>query len=99
MINRKFKNKITPNEASILSIILQQSFETTGNTKDKTIQLALCVILKVRNRLSVNIIGCSHVNLTLNYTEALAFHILYKRGIIISNFLTIQIFTPIDRAI
>ncbi len=99
MLNRKFKYKLSPADVLTLSSAINVAFEMSGNSKQKDVQLALCVIIKFRNRLSVNIFGTGQITITLNLTEALAFHVLYAKGIIASNFLTVQVFTPIDRAI
>lgn len=98
MVRKKFKYELTPNEVNILSIVIDKAFTVEQRIKDKNIQLALCVLLKVRNRLAVNIFGSGSLKVSFNQSEALAFHILYMKGYIVSNFLTQQIFTPIDRA-
>lgn len=99
MLNRKFKYKFSPGDVLVLSSAINVAFDIMGNTKQKDIQLALCVIIKLKNRLSVNIFGSGDVRIYLTMTEALAYHVLYSKCIIASNFITIQVFTPIDRAI
>lgn len=99
MLKDKFTYKLTPNEVSVLNIVIDSALTKDTRVKDSSIQLALCVILKVRKRLAVNIIFGKEVKLSFNQSEALAFHILYKNGYIASNFLTSQLFTPIDRVL
>lgn len=99
MLKDKFTYKLTPNEVSILNIVIDSAFTMEERIKDTNIKLALCVILKVRKRLAVNIFGAGDVKVSFNKSEALAFHILYKKGYIVSNFLTCQLFTPIDKSI
>jgi hypothetical protein len=99
MLKNRYSLKLSSNEVHVLSLSIQQAFEKQGTSKDLSIWLALTVLQKVLNRTAITFYTPGQILFSLNQSEALAFHLLYMKGHIPSNFITEQVNTPIHKSI
>lgn len=99
MLKKRYSHQLSSNEIHVLSLSIQQAFEKPAVTKEISVWLALAVLTKVLSRIMITFYSPGLIKFSLNQSEALAFHLLYMKGIIPSNFITEQINTPIHKTL